>query len=189
MGSHRKTIIAAAVPVGFLLSGALIWQASYAAFSDTETSSANSWQAGSVDIALGTATAMFSESGLVPGATGEKCMTVTYNGDVDADVALYAAAAGATDLAPYLNLTIGIGTASDASCSGWVESSSLFADTAAVLLATNTDFASGLTGWSPLAGSGESVVYRFAYELDAATPDGSQGDSAAIDFTWESHNS
>lgn len=187
MGSHRKTVVAAAVPIGFLLSGALVWQASYAAFSSTASNTANTWQAGSVTIDTGGASTLFSVSGLVPGSSGSRCITVNYTGDVAADVRLYSAAAGATDLAPYLDMTVAVGTADDASCTNWAQSSVLSTGgTAADLLATNTAYASGLTGWTPSAA--ESLVYRFDYQLQAATPDASQGDAAVITFTWESQN-
>ena len=92
MGSHRKTLVAAAVPAAFLLSGALVWEASYAAFTDTTSNDNNSWTAGSVTITDNDGgSALFTASGLVPGTTGARCITVTYSGTVTADIAMTAA--------------------------------------------------------------------------------------------------
>ncbi len=56
--------------------------------------------------------------------------------------------------------------------------------------ATNhTSFATGLSAWAPLGGSGDTRTYRFVLELDAAAPNGFQGMDAQIDFVWEAQNS
>lgn len=185
MASHRTTVIAAVVPVGFLLSGALVWQASYAAFTATTENTGNTWQAGTVALSDNDAgSALFTATGLVPGSTGERCIEVFYTGDVAAEVRLYATPGPNTALAPYLTMEVEYGTAQDAGCSGWVQGGILFNDRASEL-STHSGFTTGLGSWTP-AGSA-TRWYRFAYEL--VDDNEAQGDSLDLSFTWEAQSS
>ncbi len=81
-----------AVPVGLVVSALLIWQASYAAFSDTTTNPDNSWTSGSVTITdTRNGVAMFQAADLVPGSTEFQDITVAYEGTLDALVKVYGA--------------------------------------------------------------------------------------------------
>ena len=79
----RYALLLAAVPVGLLASGLLIFTASYSAFSATTTNGANSWSAGTVTISSNPGTAMFTASGLKPGDTGTACVKVTHTGSLN----------------------------------------------------------------------------------------------------------
>ncbi len=46
----RRTLLAAAVPVGMVVSGALVWQSSYAAFTSSTANPNNAFTAGSVTL-------------------------------------------------------------------------------------------------------------------------------------------
>ncbi|MCM3661191.1 CalY family protein [Georgenia satyanarayanai] len=81
-----------AVPLGFVISAVLVWQASYAAFTDTTENAGNSWTAGSVTITDDDQdAALFTAADLVPGSTGSQEITVTYEGTLDAAVKVYGA--------------------------------------------------------------------------------------------------
>lgn len=82
--------VALAVPVGVVASGALVWNASYAAFTAQTDNSGNTWQSGQVSITDNDEGVAFwsleNEGYLAPGDTGTKCITVTYAGNVQADI-------------------------------------------------------------------------------------------------------
>lgn len=181
-----------AVIVGVLASGVLVWQSSYAAFTATTSSDGNAWTAGQVQLSnSGGSTAMFNATGLVPGAVGERCLTVTYTG-VAADVRLYAQAAGATDLSPYLELTVDRGTGGDAACSGFTSSNLLYGSAPAfdpaltlqTFSASHTSWATGLTGWTP--GGNATTTYRIRYKLK--DDNAAQGKTTSVNFVWEARN-
>ncbi|WP_336920895.1 hypothetical protein [Aquipuribacter sp. SD81] len=187
------TRLAVALVVGIVLSGALVWQSSYAAFTATTRNENNAWSAGSVQLTTSSpSTALFNEVGLVPGSTGQRCITVTYTG-VPADVRLYAQAAGATDLSPYLELTVDRGTGGDASCTGFTPSSALYgpaapsydpALTLATFSATHTGYANGLTGWTTTGDA--QTTYRVRYRLKDDNT--AQGKTTAVSLVWEAQN-
>lgn len=186
MGSHRKTLVAAAVPVGFLLSGALIWQASYAAFTATTANTGNSWQAGSVTLTDNdSGSAMFSASGLVPGSTGARCLEVTYGGNVAVDVRMYAAYGAASDLADNLDLVVEQGTATANDCTGWTSAATLYSGQADGFVAAHANWTSGADTWAPSAPA--IRWYRIAYTLQDESE--AQGDALDLAFTWEAQSS
>jgi hypothetical protein len=177
--------VAAALVVGLLGSGGLVWQGTNAVFSATTTNAADTWDAGSVTLADDDSSgAMFTAAGLVPGATGSRCLTVTYSGTLAATVKLYAAAPTGT-LAPYLDLVVREGSGGGfGSCAGF-SGTPIFSGPLAALAATSDSYASGLGTFAP-SGAGSARVYEFTWTLDPATPDGRQGASTAATFTWES---
>jgi hypothetical protein len=188
---NRRTLLVLAIPVGLLISGLLVWQASNAAFSDTTTNPGNSWAAGEVIITSDRGSAMFEAHDLAPGAADQQCVRVTYEGTLDADVALYAAYVNANSgLAPYLDLTVEQGTGSAADCSDFAPGAGLAnaSGTLAGFVTGNTSFADGLGGWSPAGGTNATRTYRFAYELPADTTNDAQGETAEVTVTWEAQN-
>jgi len=70
----RYALLLAAIPVGLLASGLVVFKASYSAFSATTTNGANSWSAGTVTISSNPGTAMFTTTGLKP--TAQKLRSV-----------------------------------------------------------------------------------------------------------------
>jgi hypothetical protein len=188
---NRRTLLVLAIPVGLLISGLLVWQASNAAFSDTTTNPGNSWAAGEVIITSDRASAMFEAHNIAPGAADEQCVRVTYQGTLDADVALYAAYVnGDSGLAPFLDLTVEQGTGSAADCSDFTPGAGLpsASGTLAGFVTGNTTFADGLRGWSPAGSANATRTYRFAYELPSNTTNDAQGKTAEVAFTWEAQN-
>ncbi len=97
----RRTLLAAAVPVGMVVSGALVWQSSYAAFTASTENAKNSWASGTVtitdddggvalfdtgldDAATPGSTTNDGNNNLKPGDSKSRCITVTYTGSVTA---------------------------------------------------------------------------------------------------------
>ncbi len=204
----RAAMVAAAAFAGLLASGAAVWTSTQAAFSGTTSNGTNTWAAGQVRLSDddgnggNAASVMFDVSGLTPGQSGERCIVVTYDGDLAADVRLYATTSGPASLAPYLELTVESGTGgSFAGAGGGTDSCQGFSGIAAFSTTTpaasagtllafgqaHTSFGAGVGSWGPAAGApGQSRVYRFRYTLK--DDNAAQGRSATATFTWEAQN-
>ena len=184
-----------AVPIGLLISSALVWQASFSAFSATTSNPANNWAAGTVVLADDDGNqAMFNVTGMAPGATGSKCIAVTSSGTLASAVELYGTGATATNsLDTYVNLVVQQGTGGGfaAGCAGFAADAGApnsFTGTLAAFASSYTSFATGFGTWAPAAGT-QVKVYKITYTLDAATPSSAQGSTASIGLTWEAQNS
>src|SRR4051812_45896605 len=138
-GAGARRAAFAVVPLALLGSGAMIYQASNAAFTASTSTGSNSWTAGNVFVTNSSSgSALFSVGALKPmteaaaATANAKCLTVSYTGNLAANVRMYLTgyssnlrpagppgpgAAGATDLGDYLRVIVeeGSGTASDCS--------------------------------------------------------------------------
>jgi hypothetical protein len=192
---HSRLFAAAAVLVGMGAASALVWQASYSAFSATTSNPTNNWTAGTVALSDDDAgTAMFTATGLKPGSTGTKCIAVTSTGSLASTVKLYGTSPTTTNaLSSSLNLTIVQGTgATFASCTGFTPlgtGSSVYTGTLAAFGSSATSFATGLGTWAPTGTASETRVFQITYTLDPAAPNTVQGGTASVGFTWEAQNS
>ena len=177
--------------VALLIVSALIVTTSRAAFTTTTDNAGNSFTAGDVvlvddDLAV----SRFTVTDMEPGTTVTSCIVVTYNGSVDPSlVKLYSG--GFTDsgnYGDYLNVTIDEGVGGTfASCAGFVEddAGAEFANTLTFMDANHTNYGNGFGEWDPSV-AGQFKTYQITVELDAATPDAEQNESAtALTFTWE----
>jgi hypothetical protein len=134
-GAGARRAAFAVVPLALLATGALIYQASNAAFTASTATGANSWAAGNVFVTNSSAgSALFSVSGLKPTlatAATSKCLTVNYTGNLAANVRLYLTGysstvrpagppgpgtAGTTDLGDYLRVIVEEGGGSQPAC-------------------------------------------------------------------------
>ena len=189
-GTRLRLVVglAAAVLVGLLGSGVLVWRGTAALFTATTSNPGNSWTAGTVALADDdTGSALFTAAGLVPGDQGENCLTVDYTGDVATAVKLYATSfTDVGSLAQYVDLVVEEGSGGGfGDCTGFVAGGApVYSGTLDAFAAAATDYGSGVGGWTP-SGAG-STVYRIAWTLDAATPTGMQGASTGLTFRWES---
>jgi len=185
-----------AVPVGLIVSAALVWQASYSAFSATTVNPGNSWATGTVVLSDDDAsnTAMFTATVLKPGSTGEKCILVTSSGTLASTVKLYATSPSTTlALNTYIDVVVtqGTGATFAGGCGSFVADAgapNTFTGTLAAFGTTYTTFANGLGTWAPAAGT-VTKAYKVSYTVNAATPNSAQGGTAAVGFTWEAQNS
>jgi hypothetical protein len=176
-----------ALPVALLISSALVYQASRAAFTDTTTTGNQTWSSGTVVIDDNTGgSTFFSGTNLKPGDNGEHCIVVTYSGTLDADARLYATVSGG--LAPYLDLVVQEGTGTPAGdCTGFTSVSTLSAvsDTLQGFEDDHHDFGTGASTWAP--STGDTMAYRIYYNVQDTNA--AQGLTAAATFTWEAQNS
>jgi hypothetical protein len=107
-----QTVLAAAVPVGLVLSAAVVWQSTSAAFSATTENADNAWRTGTVVLTdSDSGAALFNstaDGALKPGSTRPRCIRVDYSGDLPSDIRFYVTtpAGGATSLDPYLVMSV-----------------------------------------------------------------------------------
>jgi hypothetical protein len=187
-GGRRAGILAAlAVLSGIAASSGVMWQASSAAFTGSTSNGNNAWTAGTVSLTDDdTNVAMFSATGLKPGSTGTKCITVTYGGNSTAAVKLYSSAVTGT-LRQHLNMVIQEGDGGTyADCTGFVSTGTVYTGTLENFGNTNTAFGSGVGAFAPTAAN-QKKTYRFAYTVDPATPNSAQGATANATFVWEAN--
>jgi hypothetical protein len=197
-------LLALALPLGLLGSGAMVWRSSYAAFSGTTANGTNSWSAGTVSLSDsqggsssgGVGTALWSVTGLLPGDTGTKCIKVTYGGSLNLSasggVRLYVASGGLTgSLGTYLRLSIDEGTAGASSdCSDFGGTiTNLYnsgntdnAKTLATFASSHSTWATGVSTWAPTA-SGQSRSYRITWTV--LDDNAAQGTSASATLSWQ----
>ncbi len=195
---NKRLVAAASVPVAVIASGALVWQSTYAAFSDTTTTPTSNWSTGTVKLADNDAdTALFNATNLKPGATGARCINVTSTGSLASTVKLYGTGFASTkSLGDVITLKVEEGTgATNAACAGFT------ADTAPAATIVNgslssfasgrTDFATGAGTWAPAGGASanETKSYRVSYTLSAGATNAYQAGTASIGLTWEAQNS
>lgn len=184
----------AVLPAALIVSGLVIGQASYAAFTSTTSNATNSWASGTVALSDDDAgTAMFTATNLKPGSTGTRCIVVTSTGTLASAVKLYGATPATTNaLSTYLDVTVVQGTGGTfGSCTGFAAlatGSSVYTGTLANFGTSATSFATGLGTWAPTGSASESRTFQITYTLNAAAPNSSQGGTASIGFTWEAQN-
>lgn len=192
-----KIVGLAAAPVAIVLAGAMVWQASNAAFTATTRNSGNSWSTGQVALTDDDkGAAAFTVENLVPGQTGTKCIAVTSNSTVPGEVRSYVQnlATSAAGLEDHITLTVERGTGgSFNNCDGFTPvEAAPEAYSLKELSAANHDYATGgtHTAWDTKGNPGESTVYRGTWKFDAAglsqsQVDALQGARTSIDLVWE----
>ena len=207
----RRTVLPVAVPVGLVLSLALTWSSTHAAFSASTGNAGNSWQTGSVVLGdSDSGAALFttaSDGALKPGSSRSRCIRIDYTGDLPADIRMYAATppTGATSLDPYLVMSVERGadvaanTTVAADCTGFTPTSTptFLYNTAQAngpadqtrtlthLKATHRDFGSGL-----LVSAGTTQNTHLTLRITYAVKDdnGAQNTQSSATFTWEAQN-
>jgi hypothetical protein len=193
----RRIAAALATPVAIMAAAALVWQASYAAFSGTTRNSGNSSSTGTVALTDDDAgSARFQAVNMVPGSTETKCIAVTANATVPGVVKGYAInpVPSTHGLENYVMVTVREGSGGGfGSCTGFTAASTLVPGVSLASLATFNDYAHGMGGWSVAAGT-RTKTYEVTWTFDASTLtqpqlDQLQGDQTGIDFQWELQSS
>lgn len=175
-----------AVTLGLTLSGALVWQSTEAAFTATTATGQNTWQTGNVQIRHDAASVPFTAQNLVPGTTGTRCITVTYDGTVGpVDVRLYAQDATGGALGDHLTLTVWEGTGGNATCTGFTRAGNdpIYSGPMTTF-ATTSAGAGGVGWWSPTL-TGEARTYEISYTVGVNAP---QSSSYGVSFVWEARS-
>lgn len=192
----RRIITAGTAPLAILVAGLLVWQGSTAAFTSQTRNIGNSWETGSVlltDDDLGAAA--FQISNVVPGQSGEKCITVTSTSSVAGEVRMYMARLGADGLENTVKLSLELGTGGSfaGGCASFVPAIPDVTDPIPVstLAALYADYATGGLPWTTTGDeAGESRTYRVTWVFDTTgltqtEVDGLQGKSVSADVVWE----
>lgn len=177
------TVRVVAFSAAMLLLTMLVVTRSQAAFTATTSNPTSGFTAGNLNLTDDdNNTAMFNATGMVPTIPVVECITVTYDGDVTpAPVKLYGTSSGT--LAPFLNLTIEVGTGgSSSSCSGFTPSSTLYTGTLSAYTAAHSNWANGTAAFTA-ASTPTARTFRFTAEVQ--DDDAAQGLSASAGFTWE----
>lgn len=199
MSKIQKTLLTLLV-IG--VAGSLAGFGVFSAFSSTTSNTGNQFTAGSVSISDndGGSTAMFNAvTGGKPGTTVDRCIRVTYTGNLSADVRLYLSNGAAGNLSQYVDLVVQPVTFAGAppafpSCSGSSDDGSpLYTGTLANFRDTRNSYANGLadfpgsgSAWTSSAPDNE-VFYKFSYTVQ--NTNSAQGQTTGThDFTWEARN-
>jgi hypothetical protein len=193
----RKIWTTIATPVAVLAAGALVWQASYAAFSGTTRNSGNNWSTGSVALTDDDAgSARFHATAMVPGDTETKCITVTANASVPGVVKGYTLnpVLSPSGLQDHILVSMNYGSGGGfGSCTGFVSAGVIFPATSLTTLSAYNSYANGPGSWAVVAGT-QSRTYQITWTFDATGMtqtqlDNLQGAQTGIDLQWELQSS
>jgi hypothetical protein len=189
----RTKILLSTMVVGAL--GSLAALGIFGFFTATTQNAGNEISTGTVALSDNDAgTALFNVTGAKPGDSWTRCIKVSYNGSLPADVHLYLANVTGP-LSQHLNLTITQGTqpaSTFPSCTGFTPDARgvIFTGPAATTAAGSWDFGlpvapAGETQWHP----GDTLVFKLDLALDPATPDTSQGSTTGSQtIVWEARS-
>jgi hypothetical protein len=131
---------------------------------------------------------MFAITNMKPGQTETKCITITYQGSLDASVVLYGALTAGDGLDDYLDLTVERGSGgSFTDCTGFSSSETVYSGTLDGFAATHANFGTGAGTWAPTGGApDDDMTYRFVVTLQ--DDNAAQGLTTTATFTWEAQN-
>ncbi|WP_179224529.1 hypothetical protein [Geodermatophilus pulveris] len=207
-----------AVPVGLVLSLAVTWGSTHAAFSASTDNPGNSWQTGSVVLAdSDSGSALFTtdsavsphDGALRPGSTRSRCIRIDYTGSLPADVRMYAGtpSGGATALDPYLVMSVergrdvASGTTVAADCSAGFASTTTptflyntqqadasTADGSRTLTHLKATHADYGTGVVVSANTAPSTYLTLRVTYAVKDDNGAQSKQSSATFTWEAQN-
>lgn len=195
--SQRATRITAALatPVALVAAGALVFQASNAAFTGQTRNSGNEWSTGSVTLTDDdNGQARFQVTNMLPDQTETKCITVTANASVPSTVKGYAVnpVTSVQGLEDHIDVSIVSGDGgSFADCTGFVADGDLnMPATPLSTVAQANTYENGLGGWAVAGGGPESKTYQLTWKFDTtgltqAEIDQLQGAKTGIDMQWE----
>lgn len=179
----------------FILIALLVVTSSRAAFVAQNDNTSNTVTAAAIDLTDNDAgSAMFNSTGLVPGTSVQRCIDVTYTGNIDPlPVKLYATAAPTGTLGTYLDLTVDVGDdTADAfgSCTNFGAvggSTNVYTGTLATFAGAHPDYTNGTsTTWDP-TGTGQTKTFRFT--ISVQDNPAAEGLTSTFGFSWETRTS
>ncbi|WP_066953450.1 hypothetical protein [Streptomyces lushanensis] len=176
------------VPLGLLLSGALVWGATNADWTGTSTNSGNKWTAGSLGLANDSRVPMFRIDNMRPGDKGSNCIRVKSNATFPTALKLYSdAESWPSDFQSFIDLKIEVGSGGAfGNCDGFTPHKTAFNGTLDQFVALYTDFRTGVGPWTLPGKPPNSLSFRFVWKFSPSAPDSSQGaDTNEASFTWE----
>lgn len=197
-----KVLVAATTPVAVLCAAAMVYQASYAAFTGQTRNSGNEWSTGSVTLTDDdNGQARFRVSNMLPGDTDTKCIKVTANASVESTVKGFAInpVTSVQGLENRVKVTLVAGTGgSFADCTGFepiadATNGVIAANVPLAQMAMLNTFETALGGWQVPAGT-HSRTYQLTWKFDTtglsqAQIDQLQGAKTGIDMQWEMRTS
>ncbi len=185
-----------AFALSFILVALLVVTSSRAAFVAQNDNTTNTVTAAAIDLGDNDSNgAMFNSTGLMPGTSVQKCIDVTYTGNIDPLlVKIYATAPPTGTLGTYLNLTIDVGddtTDAFGSCTtfggGVNGSTNVYTGTLAGFASDHPDYANGRsTTWDP-TGTGQTKTFRFTVSVQDNPS--AEGLTSTFGFSWETRTS
>ncbi|WP_120522457.1 hypothetical protein [Arthrobacter celericrescens] len=189
----------AAVPAALVVSGLLVSQASYSAFSATTNNAGNNWASGSLALTNdASGTALFSASNIKPGDAGSKCITVSTTANIASTLKVYASSysKGTKSLGDRINVTVTSGSfpgaaPANGACTGFTAGSVAVATTSLTsFAAASSSYATGADSYALPAGGSRTykIDWTFATAGSTSADNAYQGDTASIGFTWESQS-
>jgi hypothetical protein len=173
--------------VALLVVPALVWQSSYAGFTDSTAPLSATVRAGTIKltntIAIGGAVRL---NEVLPGQTYAYCIRVTSAGTAPAEVRLYGAGKAVTkSLDAHIKLSWVAGTGGGGyygECTGFTPSGPTSDST---LSTFPTSWATGVLPWPLTGNAGENRTYRLTYTVDPAAPVTTKGGTVTATFVWE----
>ena len=190
----RKIATFAAAPIAVLIAGGMVWQGSQAAFTASTRNAGSSWSTGNVvltDDDLGAAA--FTVENIVPGQTGQKCIVVTSQSNVQGEVRAYTGnllSSKGLENRIYFDLEQGTGGSFN-DCTGFTPTANTVPDLPISTLASiNRDFTTGGAAWQTAGTPGETQSYRGTWRFDTTglsqdDINALQGARVGIDLVWE----
>ncbi|MDX6605817.1 MAG: hypothetical protein QOD14_357 [Solirubrobacterales bacterium] len=191
--TKRKKLLLSTAVVGVMSS--FIALGVFGLFSATTQNSGNEISSGTVLLSDNdSGSSLFNVTGAKPGDAWTRCIKVSYNGTLPADVHLYMQNVTGP-LAPYVNLTMTQGTQASPTfpgCTGFTPDATGVIFTGPVYSPVQGSWDLGLpvvpagsTNWQ----SGTSLVFKFTATLDPTTPDTQQNSSIGTStIVWEARN-
>ena len=179
---------AAASGTALVLAAALLWHSASAGLSDVTSPLQSTLGTGTLVLTDDDSAArMFTATGLKPGATDSRCVTVSSSGS-PATVRLYGTGRSTTyGLASHLKLTVSVGTGgSSKSCNGFTATSATPAYDGTLAAFPTGGWSTGVGDWTTTGTVPTARTYKIVYTLAASTPNNTQNGTAALSFVWES---
>lgn len=188
-----KIAAACATPLAVVAAGALVWHASYAAFTGQTRNAGNDWSTGSIALTDDDkGGAMFQVSNMLPGDSQTRCITVTANASVPGTVKGYAVnpTFSSSVLSNHIMVTVLEGSGgSFQDCAGFTSQGTIAQSVPLATFAQASNYANGIGNWAVAAGT-QTRTYQISWKFDTTGMtqtdiDGLQGAHAGIDMQWE----
>jgi hypothetical protein len=187
-GSMHAALVATAVVVALFVGAGTLVRGAEAKFTSKTTNGSDAVTSGVVTLTDSGTGAMFTPTlePILPGESFQRCIKVSYTGNVAAAVRIYASdVTGVPGLGDNLNLTINQGSGTPtAACSGFTPGSDIYGPSTLTTFKNKNSYANGVTAWTTLAGA-DNRAYRFTLSLPAGTSGTQQGLQAGVTFNWE----
>lgn len=194
----QKVLAAATTPLAIVASGAMVYQASYAAFTGQTRNSGNEWSTGSVNLTDDdNGQARFRVGNMLPNDTETKCVKVTANASVPSTVKGFTInpVTSVQGLENRLMITIVAGTGgSFTDCTGFVPIADatngvIVANAPLSMVSQKNTFETALGGWDVPSGI-STRTYKITWKFDTtgmtqAQIDQLQGAKTGVDIQWE----